>query len=189
MPEFIGIVAWAIAAEGEGLAVRHPFRRQQHGIIFSEADLPGAGAIGLHDPQIIGAGGIADKGDLFAVGREDRLGVERQAGTQGFGRAATGIHRIDITQHIEDHRLAIGRDGQRHPGTFGRVEADFARRIQRQNLAFGLAGPDIIDGAGAILDPADRIAHRNGKIVFMGVNAGGGEQRQQGDKRQVFHFW
>ncbi len=115
--------------------------------------------------------------------------LERQAGAQGFGRAAFHIHHVYIAQHVEDHALAVRRDRQRHPRAFAGIEADLARGLQGQNLPPGLPEADIIDRASTVLDPADGIAHRERKIIFMGMGSRSGAKGQQGDKGQFFHFW
>ena len=96
------------------------------------AELPGLGAVGLCNPEILAAGAIADEGNHAAVGRIDRLAVEGKPGGNGFGLPAGDRHSVKIAQEIEQDGPAITRDVERKPGAFIGGEVELSLGFQRQ---------------------------------------------------------
>src|SRR5579872_903388 len=85
-------------------------------------------AVGIHDPEIVLAGAVRDEGDVFSVGREAGMSVERDAALlrKTFGVASGYGHAIDVREKIEDDPFAVGRYVHGHPGALGGVERDVA---------------------------------------------------------------
>ena len=96
------------------------------------------GAVGMHDPDVLAAFAIGDKGDPLAVGRKTRLAVERHAAVDQLGFAALDRQRVDVAEQLEHDGLAVGRDVQRQPGALIGGEFDFAVGLERQALLFFL---------------------------------------------------
>ncbi len=100
-------------------------------------------AVGVHDPEIVLAAAICDEGDVFSVGRKAGVGVECYAALlrEAFGVAACYRHAVDVREKVEDDPFAVGRNVNGHPGAFGSVEGDVARRATCERgvpLFFGL---------------------------------------------------
>jgi hypothetical protein len=103
-------------------------RRFVHAEIFVFDNGVRVGAVGVHDPQIVLAGTIANEGDVLSIGGETGMGVESDAALlrEALGVAAGDRHAIDVREKIEDDPLAVGRNIDGHPGAFGSVEGDLA---------------------------------------------------------------
>src|SRR5262249_52790096 len=90
------------------------------------------GAVGFADPQLLGAAAVAGEDDQFTVGRKFGLSLERHAADYAFCLAADNRQSVDVSEQIEDDRLTVGRNVQRHPSSFVGRERDFAFGLQNQ---------------------------------------------------------
>ena len=102
---------------------------------------------------------IGQKRDRLAVGRVGRLALERQPAHDARRLAALDRQRVEIAEHVEDDRAAVGRHVERWPCHFVGGELDRLGGLEDQTLgrsvALGLflaAGGD--EGAGEITDGA-----------------------------------
>lgn len=86
-------------------------------------------AIGIGDPQIDHARAIADERDLLAVGREDRMRLERRAGQQRPRLPAFDRQRVEIAEQIEHDAPPVGRDIGLHPAALARLEREERGRV------------------------------------------------------------
>ena len=91
-------------------------------------------AVGVGDPEVLDAGAIAEERDRLAVGRPRRLAFERQPADDARGRAAVDRQRVEIAEHVEDDRPAVGRDVHRRPRHFVGRELDRAGGLEDQFL-------------------------------------------------------
>src|SRR5205085_4417047 len=76
------------------LPVRAPRRRVEQAEILAR-DLAGAAAVRVHHPDIVADAPVRGEGDELAVGREARLHVERQPGSDPPWRPAGDRHGVD----------------------------------------------------------------------------------------------
>ena len=115
-------------------AVGRPGGRGIDGERLVLRQLPKAGAIDIGDPEIGDARPVGEEGELLAIGREDRIALERHAGQQRPRRAPAGVQRIDVAQQVEQDRLAVRRHVGLHPGRLMRVIAQRPGGRQTQPL-------------------------------------------------------
>src|SRR5687767_10898160 len=108
-------------ARGDVAAVRAPGRVVEQ-LERLAGDGAGAGAVGVHHPDIVAATAIRGEGDQPAVGGETRLHVERQAGSDPGRAAAADRHGVDVAEQVEGDSAAVGANVDVHPGAFGDVD-------------------------------------------------------------------
>ena len=82
----------------------------------------GMAAVGLHQPHVLDAAAVRGESDRGPVGREAGLRVPRGSRGQRARFASRHRHRIDVAEEIERQCLAVGRDVDRHPRSFARLE-------------------------------------------------------------------
>ena len=86
-------------------------------------------AICVHDPQVVAACTVTDKGNLTAVRAKARLVVPLDAVCQSRSFAAANRYRINITQHIKYQGFSIMTDGNIRPGRCCCINAEFLRMV------------------------------------------------------------
>src|SRR5262249_9838842 len=96
-------------------------------------------AVGVHDPEIPAAIAIADERNPLPVAGPSRLLVPREPRRDRARRASLDRHDIDVAEHVEGDRPAVGTDVEREIRPFVGIELDrlewaeirFARRRAR----------------------------------------------------------
>src|SRR3546814_5843185 len=79
-PRLVAVEPDAIAADIDRHAVGAPFGRGAHHPLVPVGDAACVAAVGARDPDIVAACSVADIGDPFPVGGEDRLHLEGEPG-------------------------------------------------------------------------------------------------------------
>ena len=67
-------------------------------------------AVGVHRPDVLGAGPIAHEGDGLSVGRPAGLRIERDAAGDSCRPAAGNGQGVEVAKQIEDERPSVRRD-------------------------------------------------------------------------------
>jgi hypothetical protein len=88
------------------------------------ADLHRVAAVGVHDPDVLGAVAVTDERDARAVRAEARLEVPLDAVGQRLGLAAVDPHAVDVAEHVEHQMPAVGADVHVRPARLARVDGD-----------------------------------------------------------------
>ena len=86
--------------------------------------VPEAGALAVHDPDVVASGAVGGKRDRPAVRTVAGEEIPRPAAGQAAGGAAFDRHLIDVAQQVEGDGPAVGRDRQAGPGTLGGFEGE-----------------------------------------------------------------
>ena len=128
-PEFERAQTPRRARDDHVAAIWRPGRGGVFDAIATGGELRWIGAVGGHDPQVLGAVPVRKEGDAAAVRREGRLAVERHAAGEGLGASALDGDGVEIAQGFEDDRLAVGGDVERHPCHGVGLEGDGARAV------------------------------------------------------------
>ena len=147
-------------ARRDEAAVRAPGRIVQEGEGLG-GDGAGTGAVDVHHPDIVAAATVRGEGELAAVGREARLHVEGEAGSDPGRPAAGDRHGVEVAEQVEGDRPPVRADVDVHPGAFGNID---------RNLAQALAGRSV------------DVPFRLLAAAALGENGGGGEQKRERGK-------
>ena len=165
------------------LAVRRPVGlvQQTEALV---ADLGRVRPVAVHHPDVVAAAAVRGEGDLTAVRRIFGLHVPGDAAGDDPGLAARDRHHIDVAQQVEDDFTSVGTDVQRHPGAFGDVQRNIARRSGRSlDVPFGLVL--IVRRHG--VDGRSRLRDRRGLRRGLGQNRRGECQHRYSRQQGTFH--
>ena len=125
-PQLVGAAEHATGARRDDVvAVRGPHRRGVQ-LVAALGERLGVRPVGVADPDVLTAAAVRQEHDVLSVGRVPGLRVERGPGGDARRGPAGDGHRVQVAQQLEHDRLAVGRDIEREPGAFVRVELDLA---------------------------------------------------------------
>ena len=161
-----------VLARGDILPVRAPGRRVEQPEILA-GDLAGAGAVGVHHPDIVAAAPVRGEGDHLPVGREARLHVEGEARGDPPRRPAGNRHGVDIAEQVEGDRPPVRADVHVHPGALGHVHRHLPQPRARRRIHV----PGI--GVAARGGPAAR------RALLSDGGGRGGAEKQSGKRRKA----